>query len=53
VFTALAALLFAPALSAHAIDIGFTPKPIARKILALYDSKFESNPTETRLHQLR
>jgi hypothetical protein len=53
VFTALAALLFAPALSAHAIEIGFTPTPIARKILELYDSKSESNPTETRLHQLR
>jgi hypothetical protein len=53
VITALAALLFAPAQFAHAIEIGFTPNLIARKILAHYDSKSEPKPTETRLHQLR
>lgn len=43
--------LFSMVVTASAVEIGFTPRPVLRKVLALYDSTAESTPTETRLHR--
>lgn len=49
----IAAVVLAAAICnpASAIEIGYTPKPVVRKILALYDSRAEPTPTDTRLHR--
>lgn len=47
----LAAFLAGNAAPAAAIEIGFTPRPVLRKVLALYDSAAEPTPSDTRLHR--
>lgn len=49
---ALAALVLAHAHSALALDVEFAARPIKREILALYDSRHEVRPSETRLHRM-
>ena len=49
---ALAALTMAHLHSASALDVEFAARPIKREILALYDSRHEARPSETRLHRL-
>lgn len=45
------AIVFSCTTTASAVEAGFTPKPVLRKVLALYDSAAELTPTDTRLHR--
>ncbi|MGD9669666.1 MAG: hypothetical protein AB7U75_11490 [Hyphomicrobiaceae bacterium] len=47
----LGALVAGGAAPASAIEIGFAPKPVLRKVLALYDGAAEPTPSDTRLHR--
>lgn len=40
------------ALPAAALDVEFATRPVKREILALYDSRHEERPDETRIHRL-
>jgi polysaccharide biosynthesis protein PelA len=48
----LAAYVLAPSHPARALDVEFTSRPVKREILALYDSRHEATPSDTRLHRL-
>jgi len=39
-------------LSAAAVEIALETRPVARRVLALYDGKAEGQPSATRIHQL-
>lgn len=41
----------AAALPALAVEIAYTPSPVARTILALYDSRAEATASDTRIHR--
>ena len=38
--------------AAYAIDVEFATRPVKREILALYDSRHEATPTQSRIHRL-
>lgn len=48
----LAAACLASSHPASALDVEFTSRPVKREILALYDSRHEATPSDTRLHRL-
>lgn len=37
--------------SARALDVEYTPHAVKREVLALYDSRYEKIPSETRIHK--
>lgn len=51
ILAVLAVLLAVPARQAAALDVEYTPHAVKRDILALYDSRHEKTPGETRIHK--
>ena len=47
----LLAVLMMTAPSAWAIEVEFTAKTVRREVVALYDSRHEKKPSETRIHK--
>jgi polysaccharide biosynthesis protein PelA len=45
-------LVILGARGARAIDVEFATRPVKREILALYDSRHEATPTQSRIHRL-
>ena len=46
------AMLIIAGPSAHAIEVEFATRLVKRDILALYDSRHEATPTQSRIHRL-
>ena len=46
------AVLLAQGQTALALDVEFATRPVKREILAIYDSRHEARPADTRLHRL-
>jgi hypothetical protein len=44
--------LVVPAFAARALDVEFPTRPVHREVLALFDSRYEKSPAETRIHHL-
>ena len=43
--------LLAAAMPAVAVEVEFTPRPVLRDVLAVYDGRHEKKPYETRIHK--
>ncbi len=50
--TAILVMLLAQVQATAALDVEFATRPVKREILALYDSRHEARPSDTRLHRL-